>query len=186
MTDLMMEPTTHDASCCAPTCCNDGAETGAETRTAAPAAADDVKTAVRDKYARVATAGESCCGSTGCGCGADDISMIGDAYDDVPGYLADADFELRYATRSRPDGGSDVLRGVHLFLLGVSHRTAPVDLRERLDFSSRDLGAAVEALAARPSAAESVVLSTCNRSEIYVASSSPEAARPLRAQGPRL
>ncbi len=34
---------------------------------------------------------------------------------------------------------------MHLFLLGVSHRTAPVDVRERLDFSSRDVGAAVEA-----------------------------------------
>ena len=66
---------------------------------------------------------------------------------------------------------------MHLFLLGVSHRTAPVELRERLDFSSRDLGAAVEALATRPSAAESVVLSTCNRSEIYVASSDPTRAR---------
>ncbi len=32
---------------------------------------------------------------------------------------------------------------MHLFLLGVSHRTAPVELRERLDFSSRDVGAAV-------------------------------------------
>jgi glutamyl-tRNA reductase len=66
---------------------------------------------------------------------------------------------------------------MQLFLLGVSHRTAPVDLRERLDFSSRDVGAAVEALAARSSAAESVVLSTCNRSEIYIASSTPETAR---------
>ena len=66
---------------------------------------------------------------------------------------------------------------VHLFLLGVSHRTAPVDLRERLDFSSRDVGAAVEALATRSSAAESVVLSTCNRSEIYVASTEPARAR---------
>src|SRR5688572_10812784 len=66
---------------------------------------------------------------------------------------------------------------MHLFLLGVSHRTAPVDLRERLDFSSRDVGAAVEALAARSSAAESVVLSTCNRSEIYVASPEPSRAR---------
>jgi len=27
---------------------------------------------------------------------------------------------------------------MHLLLLGVSHKTAPVDLRERLDFSSRD------------------------------------------------
>jgi glutamyl-tRNA reductase len=66
---------------------------------------------------------------------------------------------------------------MHLLLLGVSHRTAPVDLRERLDFSSRDVGAAVEALATRSSAAESVVLSTCNRSEIYVASASPLRAR---------
>jgi glutamyl-tRNA reductase len=66
---------------------------------------------------------------------------------------------------------------MHLLLLGVSHKTAPVDLRERLDFSSRDLGGAVEALATRPSAAESVVLSTCNRSEIYIASSDPGRAR---------
>ena len=66
---------------------------------------------------------------------------------------------------------------MHLFLLGVSHRTAPIDLRERLDFSSRDVGAAVEALATRSSAAESVVLSTCNRSEIYVASAAPVQAR---------
>jgi len=66
---------------------------------------------------------------------------------------------------------------VTLFLLGVSHRTAPVDLREKLDFSSRDLGAAVEALVARSSAAESVVLSTCNRSEIYIASTDSDHAR---------
>jgi glutamyl-tRNA reductase len=66
---------------------------------------------------------------------------------------------------------------MHLLLLGVSHKTAPVDVRERLDFASRDLGAAVEALATRPSAAESVVLSTCNRSEIYVASENPAQAR---------
>lgn len=66
---------------------------------------------------------------------------------------------------------------MHLFLLGVSHRTAPVDLRERLDFSSRDVGAAVEALAARSTAAESVVLSTCNRSEMYVATCDPARAR---------
>jgi glutamyl-tRNA reductase len=56
-----------------------------------------------------------------------------------------------------------------LYLLGVSHRTAPVEVRERLDFSSRDIGGAVEALCARTSAAETVVLSTCNRSELYVA-----------------
>jgi glutamyl-tRNA reductase len=66
---------------------------------------------------------------------------------------------------------------LHLLLLGVSHRTAPVELRERLDFSSRDVGAAVEALAAVSSAAEAVVLSTCNRSELYVAAEEPERVR---------
>jgi glutamyl-tRNA reductase len=66
---------------------------------------------------------------------------------------------------------------LHIFLLGVSHKTAPVELRERLDFASRDLGAAVEALAARPGASESVVLSTCNRSEVYVAADDVEHAR---------
>jgi glutamyl-tRNA reductase len=66
---------------------------------------------------------------------------------------------------------------MHLFLLGVSHRTAPVDLRERLDFSSRDLSAAAEAVAARPSIREAVVLSTCNRSELYVATTDPARAR---------
>jgi glutamyl-tRNA reductase len=66
---------------------------------------------------------------------------------------------------------------VHLLLLGVSHRTAPIDLRERLDFSSRDLGAAVEALATRASAVEAVVLSTCNRSELYVATDEPSRSR---------
>jgi glutamyl-tRNA reductase len=66
---------------------------------------------------------------------------------------------------------------MRLFLLGVSHRTAPLSVREKLDFASRDLGAAVEALATRPSAAEAVVVSTCNRSEIYVASEDPAQAR---------
>jgi glutamyl-tRNA reductase len=64
-----------------------------------------------------------------------------------------------------------------LFLLGVSHRTAPVDLRERLDFSSRDLSAAAGAIAAKPSMSEAVVLSTCNRSELYVATTDPASAR---------
>jgi glutamyl-tRNA reductase len=66
---------------------------------------------------------------------------------------------------------------VHLFLLGVSHRTAPVDLRERLDFSSRDLSAAAGAIATLPSMTEAVVLSTCNRSELYVATADPGRAR---------
>lgn len=66
---------------------------------------------------------------------------------------------------------------MHVFLLGVSHKTAPVELRERLDFSSRDVGTAVQALAARSAATEAVLLSTCNRSEVYVVSDDPLRAR---------
>ncbi len=64
-----------------------------------------------------------------------------------------------------------------LLLLGVSHHTAPVELRERLDFSSGDIGAAAQELAARASVPDCVVLSTCNRSEIYVGSEDPERTR---------
>jgi glutamyl-tRNA reductase len=66
---------------------------------------------------------------------------------------------------------------MNLLLLGVSHHTAPVDLRERVDFSKRGVVTALRELALRPSPAEAVVLTTCNRSEIYVACQEPEAAR---------
>jgi glutamyl-tRNA reductase len=65
---------------------------------------------------------------------------------------------------------------VHLLLLGASHRTTPIEIRERLDFSSRGLETAVRALADRPSAAEAVVVSTCNRAELYVACAEPATA----------
>jgi glutamyl-tRNA reductase len=66
---------------------------------------------------------------------------------------------------------------MHLFLLGVSHRTTPVELREQLDFAARGLGPALSALAARPNTGEAVVLSTCNRAELYVACEEVAAAR---------
>jgi len=65
---------------------------------------------------------------------------------------------------------------VHLLVVGVSHRTASLELRERLDFSSRGLRSAVEGVIARPSADEAVVISTCNRAELYVACSDPAVA----------
>lgn len=66
---------------------------------------------------------------------------------------------------------------MNLLLLGVSHHTAPVDLRERVDFSKRGVVTALRELALRPTPAESVVLTTCNRSEIYVACEDTDAAR---------
>lgn len=65
---------------------------------------------------------------------------------------------------------------MHLLLLGVSHRTAPVELREQIDFARRGVPAALDALAGYPELAETAVVSTCNRSEVYVACADPVAA----------
>ena len=54
-----------------------------------------------------------------------------------------------------------------LFTVGLSHRTAPVELRECVDFSRGGTGEALAALAGRGISREMVVLSTCNRAEIY-------------------
>jgi glutamyl-tRNA reductase len=66
---------------------------------------------------------------------------------------------------------------MHLLLVGISHRTAPVELRERLDFQARGLDNAVRALADRGAAVENVVLSTCNRAEVYAACDEVDHAR---------
>ncbi len=58
---------------------------------------------------------------------------------------------------------------MHLLLVGISHRTAPVDLRERVDFQTRGVQNALAAVAQLDSAREAVILSTCNRAEIYAA-----------------
>jgi glutamyl-tRNA reductase len=60
-----------------------------------------------------------------------------------------------------------------LITLGLNHRTAPVDARERLAFTSADLPAALARLRALPGIEEAAILSTCNRTEI-TAVASPE------------
>jgi glutamyl-tRNA reductase len=53
-----------------------------------------------------------------------------------------------------------------LHITGVSHKTAPVAVRERLAFRPETLPAALADLKAREGVAEAVILSTCNRVEI--------------------
>jgi glutamyl-tRNA reductase len=55
-----------------------------------------------------------------------------------------------------------------LLALGCNHRTAPVSLRERLAFSDEKCNQALDHLVARYSC-EAVILSTCNRVELYLA-----------------
>jgi glutamyl-tRNA reductase len=65
---------------------------------------------------------------------------------------------------------------LHLLVVGLSHRTSPVDLRERVDFQGR-VESALRALATRNSTHEAVVLSTCNRAELYAACDDLDAGR---------
>lgn len=55
-----------------------------------------------------------------------------------------------------------------LILAGVSYRTAPIDVRERLAISARDAPLVLAAIRAETLAPEAVLLSTCNRTEVYV------------------
>ncbi|HVZ21656.1 MAG TPA: glutamyl-tRNA reductase [Vicinamibacterales bacterium] len=69
---------------------------------------------------------------------------------------------------------------MHLLLVGISHKTAPVDVRERVDFQARGLELALRTLAARKpggNGGEVAVLSTCNRAELYTACDDIAAAR---------
>jgi glutamyl-tRNA reductase len=54
-----------------------------------------------------------------------------------------------------------------IVVVGLSHRTAPVDVRERLAAGADALPAVLARLAARPELAEALFLSTCNRVEVF-------------------
>src|ERR1700731_1414523 len=56
---------------------------------------------------------------------------------------------------------------MEIVLIGLNHRTASVDLRERLAFTPEEAHEAAEQLRSRGILEESLVLSTCNRSELY-------------------
>ncbi|MCG8433687.1 MAG: glutamyl-tRNA reductase [Gammaproteobacteria bacterium] len=53
------------------------------------------------------------------------------------------------------------------FALGINHNTAPVEIRERLAFDAAATPGALDDLIIASPAAEAVILSTCNRTEIY-------------------
>ncbi len=54
-----------------------------------------------------------------------------------------------------------------LVVLGLNHRSAPVDVRERVAFATEQLPNALAALRQQPGVREALILSTCNRSELY-------------------
>lgn len=68
-----------------------------------------------------------------------------------------------------------------LVTVGLSHRTAPVELREQLAIAPAQVGDALTRLVQTAGAREAVLLSTCNRIEAYVRSESPVEPAAFRA-----
>ncbi|HEZ1518014.1 TPA: glutamyl-tRNA reductase [Neisseria meningitidis] len=66
---------------------------------------------------------------------------------------------------------------MQLTAVGLNHQTAPLSIREKLAFSAAVLPEAVRNLARSNAATEAVILSTCNRTELYCVGDSEEIIR---------
>ncbi|MEM7385288.1 MAG: glutamyl-tRNA reductase [Verrucomicrobiota bacterium] len=62
---------------------------------------------------------------------------------------------------------------MNVFCLGISHETAPVEVRERLAIPEREQPDALQDLLGRSPISEALILSTCNRVEVYLGVESP-------------
>jgi glutamyl-tRNA reductase len=56
---------------------------------------------------------------------------------------------------------------MEIVLVGLNHRTAPVEVRERVSYTAEQVSRAASELRSRGILEETLVLSTCNRSEVY-------------------
>ena len=63
---------------------------------------------------------------------------------------------------------------MHIAVVGLSHRTAPVEIRERLSIPEQILEASLQQLRSDDQVLEASILSTCNRLEIYTLLRHPE------------
>jgi glutamyl-tRNA reductase len=59
---------------------------------------------------------------------------------------------------------------MNIAVIGLSHKTAPVDIREKLSVPDTQMEAAIHNLCDRTHIQEATILSTCNRLEIYIVS----------------
>jgi glutamyl-tRNA reductase len=63
---------------------------------------------------------------------------------------------------------------MNIIVVGLSHKTAPVDVREKLSIPTPQMDAAIAHLCSYPHIEEATILSTCNRLEVYVVASETE------------
>jgi glutamyl-tRNA reductase len=73
-----------------------------------------------------------------------------------------------------------------LFALGLNHETAPLEIRERVAFATHALEGALGELVRGRGASEAAILSTCNRTEVYVSAGETQRATAWLAEYHRL
>jgi len=56
---------------------------------------------------------------------------------------------------------------MHIIVVGLNYKTAPVEIREKLSFQPAELAGAMKQLKTQKSVLENIIISTCNRTEIY-------------------
>ncbi|MBI5441153.1 MAG: glutamyl-tRNA reductase [Deltaproteobacteria bacterium] len=66
---------------------------------------------------------------------------------------------------------------MEIIVVGLSHKTAPVAIREKVAFAADCLHDVLRAVTSLPSVSEAVIVSTCNRVEMYAAARKPEDGR---------
>jgi glutamyl-tRNA reductase len=64
-----------------------------------------------------------------------------------------------------------------LHVLGINHHSAPLEVREKLAFPPERQGEALAELVAQPGVVEAVLVSTCNRTEVYCTAENDEQVR---------
>ncbi len=69
-----------------------------------------------------------------------------------------------------------------LTVVGINHRGASLDIRERVAYRSTEIAPALEALRAASGAREVVILSTCNRTEVYLVEDETDAVPAVWAE----
>lgn len=68
---------------------------------------------------------------------------------------------------------------MQLTVLGLNHKTAPVEVRERFNFDAEKIAHILEHLRSNDGIAEAMLLSTCNRTELYLVMDEPKEAIPF-------
>jgi len=63
---------------------------------------------------------------------------------------------------------------IPLFILGINHDSASVDVRERVAFAPESIDNALQLMISETPAVEAAILSTCNRTELYIAAGNDE------------